>query len=150
MLRSVLACASMAFASIAAGQVLECTNAAGAKQYAQICPADTVQQREVVKAGDTGANPASPAPKSIEVQDAEYKLRLKERQEKEAQAEQDKTRADEAERNCAEARKELEIVQDGPRMQRFDPATGERIYYTEDDRTQAIERQRKAISNWCK
>lgn len=137
------------FAPFAFAQVFECTNAAGVKEYAQFCPPGTVQQRQVTKPGDSTSGPAA-APKLPEVQDAEYKMRLKERQEREAQAEQDKTRADEAERNCTEARSNLQLVEDGARLQRFDPATGERIFYSEEDRGAEIERQRKAVATWCK
>ena len=139
--------------SLAVAQVFECTNAGGVKQYAQACPAGTVQQRQVIKGGEPAPNATSPAiaaPKSLEMQEAEYRLRLKERQEKEAQAAEDKLRADEAEANCLEARTQLQAVQSGQRMQRFDPATGERIVYSDDDRVEAIERQRKAVGVWCK
>ena len=77
-------------------------------------------------------------------------MRLKERQEREAQADQERARADEAERNCTEARSNLQLVEDGARLQRFDPATGERIFYSEEDRAAEIEQQRKAVATWCK
>ncbi|HEV7820677.1 MAG TPA: hypothetical protein VGO84_05805, partial [Burkholderiales bacterium] len=81
---------------------------------------------------------------------AEYRQRLLERQQAEKQAEQDEGRAEESERNCIEARTSLRAVLDGQRLQRFDPATGERLVYTDDDRAEAAESQRKAIAQWCK
>lgn len=146
----LLAASALAlFSHSATAQIFECTNAAGVKEFAQFCPPGTVQQRQVVKPGDNAPAPAN-APKSPEVQDAEYKMRLKERQEREAQADQERTRADEAERNCTEARSNLQLVQDGARLQRFDPATGERVFYSEEDRAAEIERQGKAVATWCK
>ena len=35
-------------------------------------------------------------------------------------------------------------------MLRFDPVTGERIQFGDEERADEAERQRKAISVWCK
>src|SRR4051812_23944819 len=136
----LLGCACLGIASSAAAQVFECTSAAGVKEYAQFCPAGTVQQRQINKAGeggnDGGATPGA-APKSFPVQDAEYRERLLERQQAAKQAEQEQGREEEFERNCVEARTQLKAVQDGQRLQRFAPATGEKVVYSEEDRLQA-------------
>jgi hypothetical protein len=149
----LLACAYMGFAASAAAQIFECTNAAGVKEYAQFCPPGTVQRRQVTKAaetgGDGGSTPGS-AQKSFAVQDAEYRQRLLERQQADKQSEEEQGRAEEFDRNCVEARTQLKAVQDGQRLQRFDPATGEKVVYTDDDRAEAADSQRKAIAQWCK
>jgi hypothetical protein len=158
MWRLIPVCVLTTVASTAAAQVYECTNAKGVKEFAQFCPPGTVQQRQVGKSGDSGGdagavNPAgagSPAPKSIEVQDVEFKQRMLERQEAETKAAQEKERADESERNCAEARAQLQAVLDGQRLERFDPATGERIRLGDDERADEAERQRQAVTRWCK
>lgn len=153
MWRSILVCVLTTLAPAAAAQVFECVDARGVKQYAQFCPPGTVQQRQVVKEGDAGA--ASPAgagaaPKSIELQGAEFRKRQYEREEAETKAAQEKTQAEEAERNCLEARAQLKFVLEGQRMLRFDPVTGERIQFGDEERADEAERQRKAISVWCK
>jgi hypothetical protein len=156
MWRSVLGCVLTIIAPIASAQVFECTNAAGVKEYAHFCPPGTVQQRQITKGAESGgdARTATPgagaAPKSAPVQDAEYRQRLLERQNAEKKAEQEQARAEEFERNCEEARAGLQAVQGGQRLQRFDPATGERLNYTDEELAEAAERQRKAISQWCK
>src|SRR3954465_38897 len=89
-LRSLLACALTGCVSIAAAQVYECTDAAGARQFAQFCPPGTVQQRQVSKAGEAG-EAARTTPKSIDLQGAEFKLRAREREEAEEIAAENKT-----------------------------------------------------------
>lgn len=148
MWKALLACVLTASATVATAQVFECTNAAGAKEYSRYCPPGTVQQRQITKS-EPGAD-AGGAPKSIETQGAEFKLRALERQEAEQKAAQELAKAEEFERNCIEARTGLQAVQDGQRLQRFDPATGERLNYTDEERAEAAERQRKAIVQWCK
>ena len=84
------------------------------------------------------------------MQDAEFRKRTLERQEAETKAAQDKAQADEFARNCVEARTQLRAVEEGQRMQRFDPVTGERIQFGDDERVEEAERQRRAIAQWCK
>ncbi len=145
-------------APAAAAQVFECVDAGGVKQYAQFCPPGTVLQRQITKGNESSveagaANPAGAggaAPKSIEAQDVEFRKRMLERQEAETKAAQEKAQAEEFERNCVEARAQLKAVVDGQRMLRFDPVTGERIQFGDEERADEAERQRKAIAQWCK
>ena len=154
MWRLSMTCILAVAASVVSAQVFECTNAAGGKEYAQFCPPGTVQQRQVTKGAesgsDTGTATPGATPKSIPVQDAEFRQRMLERQEAEKKAQQEQARAEEFERNCIEARTGLQAVQGGQRLQRFDPATGERLNYTDEELAEAAERQRKAIAQWCK
>ena len=144
-------------ANTASAQVFECTNAKGAKEFANFCAPGTVQQRQIGKSSESGepgaASPpaaGSPAPKTIEMQDVEFRKRTLERQEAETKAVQDKAQAEEFARNCIEARTQLRAVEEGQRMQRFDPVTGERIQFGDDERVEEAERQRRAMSQWCK
>jgi hypothetical protein len=154
MWRLLMTCILAVAAPVVSAQVFECTNAAGVKEYAQFCPPGTVQQRQVTKGadsgGDTGTAKPGAAPKSIPFQDAEFRQRAAERLEAEKKAEQEQARIEEFERNCTEARTGLQAVQSGQRLQRFDPATGERLNYTEEERAEAAEAQRKDIAQWCK
>jgi hypothetical protein len=149
----LLACALAGLASIASAQVYECTSAAGTKEFAQFCAPGTVQQRQVNKGseGEAGReNPQGAGGKSIELQGAEFKQRMLERQDAEATAAETEARAEEFKRNCEEARSQLQVAESGQRMTRFDPATGERIQFGDTERADEVERQRKAISLWCK
>ena len=157
-MKLVLVCAAALVAGAASAQVFECTNAKGVREYAHFCPPDTVQQRQILKeserGADTGAESArgasGGAPKSIEAQDVEYRKRLLERQEAEAKAAQEKTQGEEAARNCSEARGLLKALEEGQRMTRVDPDTGERVNFGDEERAEEAERSRKAVSQWCK
>jgi hypothetical protein len=152
MRRPTLICILTIFAPAAAAQVFECTDANGVRQYAQFCPPGTVQQRQVSRggegSGETGA--AGPAPKSINAQELEFRKRLLERQDAETKATQEQARAEEFERNCVEARTQLQAAEEGQRLQTFDPATGERVQMGDEERAAEVERQRKSIAQWCK
>lgn len=140
-------------AATSTAQVFECTNDKGVKEFAQFCPPGTVQQRQIGREADSGGGSARPAgaePKSLQVQEVEFRKRLLERQEAEAKAAQEKAQAEEYERNCVEARAQLKLVQDGQRMLRFDPATGERVQFGDAERADEADRQRKAVEQWCK
>jgi len=149
-------------AGVATAQVFECTNARGVKEFAQFCPPGTAQQRQIGKSGvtiggdtaapapvpaDAGAAPA--APKSVDTQEVEFRKRMVERQEAEAKATKEKAQAEEGEQNCLQARAQLQALQDGQRIARFDPATGERIVMGDEDRAEEIERQRGTVDRWC-
>jgi hypothetical protein len=144
---------TMAAANAASAQVFECVDAKGAKEYAHFCRPGTVQQRQILKDSESGAGAsrdAGGAPKSLEVQDVEYRKRLLERQEAETKSTQDKQQAEEAESQCAAARDQIRALQDGQRMSRIDPDTGERVNFGDEERAAEIERQRQAMSAWCK
>ena len=149
MWRSILVCVLAMLAPAAAAQVFECVDAKGVKQYTQFCPPGTVQQRPITK-GSESSGEAGAAPKSVEAQDLEFKKRALERQDAETKAAQDKTQAEEFVRNCVEARAQLKAVLDGMRMERVDPATGERMQFGDAERADEADRQRKAIAQWCK
>ena len=155
MLRLVLVCVAALMAGVASAQVYECVNAKGARAYAHFCPPGTVQQRQILKeserGGESGAEPRGGAvPKSIGEQEVEFRKRLLVRQEAEAKAAQEKTQADEGARNCSDARGQLKALEDGQRMTRIDPVTGERVNFGDEERAADAERQRKAVAEWCK
>jgi hypothetical protein len=151
-------------AGAATAQVFECTNARGVKEFAQFCPPGTVQQRQIGKSGvsiggdaavpapvpaDAAAGAVPAAPKPVDAE-AEFRKRMNERQEAEAKAAKEKAQAEEGEQNCLQARAQLQALQDGQRISRFDPATGERIVLGDDDRTEEIARQQSTVDRWCK
>jgi len=147
------ACVLMLIAGAASAQVMECFDAKGTKTIAQFCPPGTVKENKLMKAG-AGPGPASgsapaAAPKSIADRDAEFKKRALERQEAEkkgAKAEED---AKEAERSCLDARGQLRALQDGQRITRTDPKTGERIVLEDKDRPGEIASAQKLVEQWC-
>jgi hypothetical protein len=145
--RLMLAVALMAGAGAASAQAFECVYANGNKEYARICPPGTVQQRQVLKSGDVAPGPPQ---KSINEQDAEFRKRQIEREEAAAKAAQESTAAAEAEGNCNTARGQLKALEDGQRISRIDPDTGERGFLGDEERVTETERARNAVEQWCK
>jgi len=142
--------AAAALLSVAAqAQVFECIDARGAREFAQICPAGTVRQRQVSR-DDDAAPAAAPETKSTAQQEAEFKKRLQDRQDAEAKAAADRAKAEDAERNCGQARAQLKALLEGQRMQRLDPVTGERINLGDEERAVDAARQQKLVEQWCK
>lgn len=151
MKRILMGCAIMLGAEAAVGQVMECVDAKGNKTIAQFCPPGTVKENRLMKGG-TGATTPAPATssKSIAERDADFRKRSLERQEAETKAEKEKSESADAQRNCDSARAQLRQLQDGMRISRTDPKTGERAFLEDSDRPAEIERAQKSVDSWCK
>lgn len=147
MKRLLIGCAAILAAAAAAGQVLECVDAKGKKEYAQTCPPGTVKETKLMKAS-AGASGA--AAKSLAEREAGFRKRSMERQEADAKAEKEKAESKITQRNCTDARAQLKQLQDGQRIARTDPNTGERSYLTDAERPAEIANAQKAVASWCK
>ena len=151
MKRLLFGCLAMLLTNVAAGQILECIDAKGAKTMAQFCPPGTVKETQLRKDG-TGTATSGPATggKSLAERDAEFKKRNLERQDNEGKAE--KAKADNAamQQNCENSRAQLKQLQEGMRISKFDASTGERSFLDDNDRPAEIEKAQKAVASWCK
>ena len=154
MKRLLTGCAAMLVANVCAGQILECVDAKGGKEYAQTCPPGTVKETKLMKGGTGASSPStgasSPAAKSLAERNLEFRKRIMERQEAEAKAEKTAAEAKDAERNCNSARSQLRALQEGQRIARVDPNTGNRSYLPDEDRPAEIANAQKAVDGWCK
>ncbi len=156
MKRLVTLCAAMLLTSTAAGQIFECVDAKGRKEFAQSCPPGTVKETKLLSSGAGAAasgaasSSAAPATKTLTERDADFRKRARERQENELKAEKEKADAKVAERNCIDARGQLKQLQDGSRIGVTDPNTGERGFLEDKDRPAEIGRAQKAVDVWCK
>ena len=137
-----------AAAAAAPTPIYECTDARGAREYTLVCPAGTVSRREVLRAEDVPS--AVPETKSPALQDAEFRKRLQERQDAESKAAADSAKAEEAERNCTQARAQLKALLEGQRIQRIEPETGARINISDEERAAEAVRQQSLVDQWCK
>jgi hypothetical protein len=135
-------------AAAASTPIYECTDARGAREYTQACPAGTVSQRQVLRAEDVPSG--VPETKSPALQDAEFRKRQQERQDAEAKAAADSAQAEVAERNCTQARAQLKALLEGQRMQRIEPETGARINISDEERAVDAARQQSLVDQWCK
>ncbi len=142
----------MLLAGAAAGQIFECVDAKGNREFAQICPPGTVKETRLMNSG-AGASKftTSPAPvsKSLAEREAEFRKRALERQEAEAKAEKQVAESKEAERNCYDARSRLRELQDGYPIPRTGPNTGARTFLENKDRPAEIANAQKTTDNWC-
>ena len=152
MKRLLIVCAMLLLASSAAGQIFECVDAKGRKEYAQTCPPGTVKETRLMSGGtgasSTGGGTAS-AIKAQADREADFRKRNLERQEAEAKAAKDQAETRDAERNCNDARAQLKSLQDGQRIGRTDPSTGERSFLEDKDRPAEIANAQKAVDSWC-
>jgi hypothetical protein len=147
-LRALWLAAALLASAAATAQVFECTDARGGREYANVCPPGTVKQRALTRGDDAPAPPSES--KSTAQQDAEFRKRQQERQDAEAKAAEERGKSEEAERNCSNARLQLRGLQEGQRMQRIDPDTGERINLGDEDRAVEAARQQQLVAQWCK
>jgi hypothetical protein len=138
-------------AGTAAAQILECIDAKGNRTIAQFCPPGTVKETKLMKSG-AGGTPAagSQGAKTTAEKEVEFRKRELERKESEAKGEKERADAKVAEQNCFDARGQMRQLEEGGRIMRANPATGERTYLSDEDRPAEIAKARKAIESWCK
>jgi hypothetical protein len=145
---------AMLIAGAAAAQIMECVDAKGKKEYAQNCPPGTIKETTLLKGGtgpsSSGAAAPAPSAKSLAEQESEFRKRNIERQEAEAKDAKQLADAKDAHRNCDNAQAQLKALQDGQRITKTDPATGERAFLEDQDRPNEIAYAQKAVANWCK
>ena len=145
----LIGCVLLLIAGTAAAQVMECYDAKGTKSIAQFCPPGTVKENKLMKGG-AGPGPTTGAgEKSLAERDVEFKKRALERQESEKKAEKAQADSKESERNCLDARSQLRALQEGQRITRTDPRSGERIVLEDKDRPAEIASAQKAVDGWC-
>ncbi|HUO44541.1 MAG TPA: DUF4124 domain-containing protein [Burkholderiales bacterium] len=151
MMRSIATGAVLLAASVSAGaQIFECTDAQGNKEFAQVCPPGTVQQKQRSSGASSPAAPAgdAPASKSIAEQEAEFRKRALEKKEAEAKAAKDAADAQKTEEECNKARANLEALETGQRIT-IPGANGERTYLEDADRPAQIASAKEAVNSWC-
>ena len=145
----LIALVSLLVAPGATAQIMECIDAKGAKTVAQFCPPGTVKEIKRGGGSSAGSAPAA-AGKSLAEQDAAFRKRALERQEAEAKGEKEKAEQKNNERNCNDARAQLKQLQEGMRVSKLDPNTGERTFLEDKDRPAETANAQKAVDNWCK
>lgn len=141
----------MLLAGAASGQIFECVDAKGNKEFAQTCPPGTVKETRLMKsgAGAAAGGGNTPAAKSLAEKDADFRKRSIERQEGETKAAKEQADATQNQRNCDDARAQVKQLADGHRIARIDPNTGERAFLEDKDRPGELANAQKAVDSWC-
>ena len=142
-------CVLLLTAGAAAGQIMECIDAKGSKTMAQFCPSGTVKENQLTKGGTGSSSAGAPAAKSVAERDVDFKKRTLERQEADAKAAKEASDAKDKERNCQDALSQLRSLQEGQRIARTDPKTGERSFLEDKDRPGEIANARRSVDQWC-
>ncbi|MBZ0094797.1 MAG: DUF4124 domain-containing protein [Sulfuricella sp.] len=154
-MRQLLTIVSMlALATIAQAGVTRWVDAEGKVHYSDQPPPPTAKSQKTL---DLKASPALPiaAPdskggeKSLAEKDLESRKRRVQAEETAAKQARDQEEAKSRKANCEQARNQLQALQEGQRIAKFDEK-GERVFLEDSDRAQAIEAAKKTVDSWCK
>jgi hypothetical protein len=154
-MRQLLIIVSMlAIATAAQAGVTKWVDADGKVHYSDQPPPSTAKSQKKL---DLKSNPALPqaAPdnkggeKSLAEKDLESRKRRVQAEETAAKQAKDQEAEKSRNANCAQARHQLQALQEGQRMSKFDEK-GERVFLEDSDRVHAIEETKKSVDSWCK
>lgn len=154
-MRQLLTIVSMlALATVAQAGVTRWVDAEGKVHYSDQPPPPTAKSQKTL---DLKASPALPiaAPdskggeKSLAEKDLESRKRRVQAEETATKQARDQEEAKSKKANCEQARNQLQALQEGQRIAKFNEK-GERVFLEDSDRAQAIEAAKKTVDSWCK
>ena len=150
-MKTAIVIALLIAAAPASAQLLKCVGKDGKVEYANQCPPGTKEQQTGIR-NDPGAIKSAPASKqkSLAEREAEFRKRHSESPEDKKKAEQKAAEGAVSREQCENARANLKGLQEGQRVVRMDPKTGERIFVQDDERPAEIARAQKAVDANCK
>lgn len=155
MLRLLCLASALVMTLPAQAQVHKWVDANGKVQYSDQAPpgkagVETLRVDKRTTPAPVAGTPADkPAAKSLADRELEYRQRqvaAEEAQKKQAQADAENKIKQE---NCAGARGNLKILEQGARVYNYD-AKGERVYLDDAARSKSIDEAKKRVSEWCK
>lgn len=150
-MRTAIVIALLIAAAPASAQLLKCVGKDGKVEYATQCPPGAKEQQTGIR-NDPGAIKSAPASqqKSLAERAADAKKRQAESAEDKKKSEQKAAETAVAREQCDNARANLKGLQEGQRVVRLDPKTGERIFVQDEERPAEIARAQKAVDANCK
>ena len=154
-MRQLLAIFSMlAMATFAQAEVTRWVDAEGKVHYSDQPPPSTAKSQKTLDLKNNPALPgAAPESKGGEKTLAEKELESRKRrvqaEEAAAKRAKDEEEAKNKKINCEQARNQLQALQEGQRVSRFNEK-GERVFLDDKDRAPAIEEAKKSVDSWCK
>ncbi|MCE5182507.1 MAG: DUF4124 domain-containing protein [Betaproteobacteria bacterium] len=87
--------------------------------------------------------------RSIAEKELEFRKRQVKTEEAAAKEAKDQEEAKRAKANCEQSRQQLQALQEGQRMSKYNEK-GERVFMEDSDRPQAINEAKQAVDSWCK
>jgi hypothetical protein len=148
----ILAIVMLLLSATSYGQLVKCVSKDGKVEYARDCQPGTIEYQTGIRSSMAGAASAGAAPrqKSMAELDADYKKRVNERlaaQQKDAQKADVDSRNREA---CELAQAHLKTFENGLRMPRVDPKTGEITHASDQEREADTVKARAKVAENCK
>ena len=131
------------------GQLLKCVGTDGKVEYASQCPPGTKEIQTGIRNAPSASPPAA-TQKSLAEREADFRKRQTEGAE--ALQKDEKKAAETADQRyaCDNARSYLKALQEGQRITRTDPKTGERIYLDDSEYASETAKAQRAVSELCK
>ena len=134
-------------------QLLKCVTSDGRVEYASQCPPGSKETRTGIPSTKEGPSSsgatAGGQQKSLAEREAEFRKRRTEGAEASQKAEAKAAEDAQKRANCEQARTYLRALQDGQRISRTDPKTGERVFLEDPDRPAELARAQSAVSSQC-
>jgi hypothetical protein len=132
----------------ASAQMLKCVGKDGKVEYASQCPPGTTEQQTGIR--NEPGKITTPQQKSLADREADFKKRQMEGAEDRKKSEQKAAETAANREACDNARANLKGLQEGQRVVRMDPKTGERIFVQDAERPAEVARAQKAVDTNCK
>jgi hypothetical protein len=133
-------------------QLLKCVGADGRVEYASQCPPGSKEIRtgiQSTKEGPSSSGPSATPDKSVAEREADFRKRRSEGAEAQKKAEAKAAEDAQKRANCEQARVYLRSIQEGQRISRTDPKTGERVFLEDPDRPAEMARAQSAVNSNC-
>jgi len=152
-MRQLLTIVSMlALATAAQAGVTRWVDAEGKVHYSDKTPPPTAMSQKTLDLKDSPAQPKADSKgveKSLAEKGLESRKRRVQAEETAAKQARDQEEAKSRKANCEQARNQLQALQEGQRVSKFDEK-GERVFLEDNDRPKAIEEAKKSADSWCK
>ena len=154
-MRQLLTIVSMlALATAAQAGVTRWVDAEGKVHYSDQPPPPTAKSQKNLDLNNSPALPiavpdSKGGEKSWAEKDLESKKRRVQAEETAAKQAKDQEEAKSRKANCGQARNQLQALQEGRRISKFDEK-GERVFLDDNDRVLAIVETKKSVDSWCK
>lgn len=131
----------------ASAQMLKCIGKDGKVEYAAQCPSGTTEQQTGIK---NDPKSAPPQQKSLAERDAEFRKRQIEGAEAQKKSDQKSAESTTNKEACENARANLKGLQEGQRIARTDPKTGQLVFVQDEERPAEIAKAQRLVENNCK
>lgn len=144
----------LAMTTTAHAGVTKWVDADGKVQYSDQPPPATVKSQKALNIKTSPALPKAASSsnsdgRNIAEKDLEFRKRQVKTEEAAAKEAKEQEEAKQAKANCEQSRRQLQALQEGQRISRYDEK-GERIFMEDADRPQAINEAKQAVDSWCK